>query len=501
MEEEKEENKKVAVTKNIIYNNFQNRGFLNNFNFFQENIINLDKSLEYNCNVLNKKLEYGKIFEKNNYKGKNKKKLIIHLIPSENSKFYNFLHKKKQEILKKYGKDETYKYDIHISLTGYFFCDNVNVFLNTLYIYMFYYVKLYYMSKNLSFNHLFFNISCNSNNYSICIKNNKNGDKEKKIIFEREENKEKIDKKKKKFLNEENDNTKSDAHVLITNDGYVIIPILCEWVKRIFENFSFLIKNNNFISNSKYKNINKLGSNYMYKNSIISENFKEKHKNDSKLFLSNSILKNKYKKDLINSNSLYTNNVICSNIKNNNKISELFVSFEEETKKNSNDSNITFYDPNNNSSENVFNKYTDNYSIFEKVETGNYNINYNKRLMESNNCNNKKIKRLKKYNKNNNNNDKKDEKKNKIKYKYNNTEVNLTEFRIKECNHISLASNRNNKEVQKDIASMFKDLKYYFSNCSWDMVMFECDEKQFPQEKIKNNFLNEIFRFKKFAVS
>ncbi|CRG99047.1 conserved Plasmodium protein, unknown function [Plasmodium relictum] len=508
VEKENEENGNMNVTKNIIYNNFQNRGFLNNFNFLHENIRNLNKSLEYNCDILNKKLEYGKFLEKNNYnKEKNKKKFIIHLMPSENSQFYIFLNKKKEEVLKKYGKDETYKYDIHISLTGYFFCDNVNVFLNTLYIYMFYYVKLYNIFKNLSFNHLFFNISCNSNYSNIYIKKNKSGDKEKKIIFEKKEIEEKIDKKKKNILNMENNSNKSDSHVLITNDGYVIIPIFCEWIKKIFENFSFLIRNSSFISHNKYKNVNKLENNYISRNSVISKNLKKRHKNDSKLFLGNSLIKSKYQKDTTYPNSIYSNNIILSDIKNNENSSSSFINFEDkQTEEKANNSNVIFYDDNNsnnsnsNSNGNVFNKLAHNCNINEKDNTDNYNINYNKCHIESKNSNYKKIKRLKKCSKNNNNNDKKEEK-NKIKYKYNNTEVKLSEFRIKECNHISLASNRNNKEIQKDIACMYKDLKYYFSNCSWDMVMFECDENLFPQEKVKNNFLNEIFRFKKFAVS
>ncbi|EWC76367.1 hypothetical protein C923_02964 [Plasmodium falciparum UGT5.1] len=137
------------------------------------------------------------------------------------------------------------------------------------------------------------------------------------------------------------------------------------------------------------------------------------------------------------------------------------------------------------------------------------NLSSNKSDSSDKTNNSKKEKRKKKSNHNNHNNNNNNKRTdtqrkdtlNNMKYKYNNFKVNVSDFRVKDCNHISLACNRNNKYIQKNIANMYKDLKYYFLNCSWDLVMFECDENVFPQTNKQNKFLNEILRVKNFAVS
>ncbi|SPJ10598.1 conserved Plasmodium protein, unknown function, partial [Plasmodium sp. DRC-Itaito] len=130
------------------------------------------------------------------------------------------------------------------------------------------------------------------------------------------------------------------------------------------------------------------------------------------------------------------------------------------------------------------------------------NLSSNKSDSSDKTNNSKKEKKKKKSNHNNKRADthRKDPT-NKISYKYNNFKVNVSDFRVKDCNHISLACNRNNKYIQKNIANMYKDLKSYFLNCSWDLVMFECDENVFPQVNNQNKILNEILRVKNFAVS
>ncbi|KAI4841496.1 uncharacterized protein MKS88_000034 [Plasmodium brasilianum] len=527
VEEKSDEDEKVITGKNVIYNNFENKDFLNNFRSSLENIKNLNKSGEFsNCSTF-------------------------------------------KEVLNKYGKDDTYKYDIHISLTGYFFCDNIKVFIKTLYIYMFYYVKLYYAFKNFSYTHLFFHLShkyvngsCGNSALFIREKrslvNFNNGKKKSRQIkhylsySHQSQQKRNIavvtknDNKHISILNGKNDerkdNTLYERNVITTNDGYVIIPILCEWIKRIFENFNFLIRSESFLSSNKCKTNVKdnIHLNYLYKNSIILKKANENHNGgyNSKncLLVKNIPLKNNFQgiEEKTNIKSSYEDGINSCGASNSDEQQLLSVCVTPHGKVNMNmdrnmdiNTNINIIRTASHSKTlsghvvgcNTRNE-TDETSIWDmnieapRLSTSNETVSTDS-YMESctdsyAECNNnghpKRIKRKKQHNNSRNdkkkkNNPFKKEETNKIKYQYNNAKVNLCEFRIKDCNHISLASNRNNKDVQNDIAYMYKDMKHHFSSCYWDLVMFEYNESIFPQERKKNNFLNEIFRFKNFAIS
>ncbi|CAD2112125.1 conserved Plasmodium protein, unknown function [Plasmodium vinckei] len=459
------QDKEIIVGKNVIHNNFESTNFMNNFRDLLKNEKNEKNSNEYpNYYILNNELGIKEsidnfIFTNNNKGDINKqekavKKYIIHLVPSKNSNFYNFIKKTKEEVLNLYGTDETYKYDTHISLTGFFFCDNINTFIKTLYIYFFYYAKLYYIYRKLLLINLFFHIHLKKNNDTNHTFYVLNKYKNHTITYEDKN----LKKKKQKFAelqNEETIHTKSrtylqsyeiansvvlnkssnilnndkkqiyETHVLKTNDGYVIIPVLCDWIKKFIENFQFLLKNNSFKSFNKRKlnTRDDISRTYIFKNEYF------------------------YK------TSKTTLTKVCSQKKNENKISE---------------------------AENVNNP--------NRTHRNKSKITILKSENEDNQKNCKIVKKI-------------SQETNIIKYKYSNTNVNLTNFRIKRCNHISLACNRTDKEIKNNIANMYNDIKYHFYNCPWDLVMFECDEDNVNQDKNINYFLKEIFRFKNFAVS
>ncbi|VTZ67367.1 conserved Plasmodium protein, unknown function [Plasmodium chabaudi chabaudi] len=454
------QDKEIIVGKNVIHNNFESTNFMNNFRTLLKNETNEKDSNEYpNYYILNNELGIKEsidnfIFTNNNKGDINKqekavKKYIIHLVPSKNSNFYNYIKKKKIEVLNLYGTDETYKYDTHISLTGFFYCDNINTFIKTLYIFFFYYAKLYYIYRKLLLINLFFHIHLKNNNdpnHTFYIINKY---KNNTITYEDKTVKNKKDQFA-KLKNEKTTHTKCNTylqnyeitnsallyknsiisnndktHILKTNDGYVIIPISCDWVKKLIENFQFLLKNNSFKSFNKRKlnTRDDISRTYLFKNEYF------------------------YK------TSKTTLTKICFQNKNENTINEIENGYNH-NRTHRNKSKITIL-----KSENEYNQKS-----------------------------NKIIKKL-------------SQEANIIKYKYSDTNVNLTNFRIKRCNHISLACNRTDNEIKNNIANMYNDIKYHFYNCPWDLVMFECDDDSANQDKNANYFLKEIFRFKNFAVS
>ncbi|KEG01176.1 conserved Plasmodium protein, unknown function [Plasmodium vinckei vinckei] len=454
------QDKETIVGNNVIHNNFESTNFMNNFRDLLKNEINYNDYPNYY--ILNNELRVKESIDNYTFTSNNKsdinkkekvlKKYIIHLVPSKNSNFYNFIKKTKEEVLNLYGTDETYKYDTHISLTGFFFCDNINIFIKTLYTYFFYYAKLYYIYRKLLIINLFFHIHLKKNNdtnHTLYIinkyKNNtiiyeyKNA-KKKKQDFPQLQNEETIYPKSPAYLqsytltnslvlhtNMQNNDKKQvyKTHVLKTNDGYVIIPVLCDWIKKFIENFQFLLKNDSFKSFNKRKlnTRDDISRTYLFKNEYFYKTSKT------------TLTKISFQK------------------KNENKISE---------------------------AENVHNP--------NQTHRNKSKITVLKSENENNQKNTKIVKKL-------------SQETNIIKYKYSNTNVNLTNFRIKRCNHISLACNRTNNEIKNNIANMYNDIKYHFYNCPWDLVMFECDENNINQEKNINYFLKEIFRFKNFAVS
>ncbi|SOV77172.1 conserved Plasmodium protein, unknown function [Plasmodium sp. gorilla clade G3] len=641
-----DEGEEYIIGKNIIHNNFYNQNFIKKFLFE---------------NIERKEINHLKSDRKSN----NNKKFIIHLVPSKNSSFYNFLKKRKNDVLKKYGHDETYKYDIHISVTGYFCCDNINVFIQTLYHFMFQYLKLYYTFKKVIFRNLYFHISLPNKAQvkSFILKNDKikyrikKKDKIQNVNptiyknqlnhYEKEDENRPlgylnqklhiVDIRKKDVTYTKNnkydqcvENTDSHCvqekrkkdsqpiklHVITTNDGYVIVPIHCEWLKRILDNFFFIIKNNNIISyntitNGMYtinKNISKVHDVMKKKNLCFSNNknmlsydpYKSmllllKHKDCNSNNISSNITSNmlmlKKKHNQYNSSTStitsHMNNTV--DIISSSKKSDTLINLYYENDKYNNDKNFDNNDKNfdnndknfdnndknfdnndkqfysndkqfysndkqfysndkkfNNNDELIITSFTNINSdcntlvdplLFNKTITsvqdtymGNTLICNNNNSIDiinnnSNQClrgvnhvdnnlssnksdssdktnNSKKEKKKKKSNHNNKRADtQRKDAINKMSYKYNNFKVNVSDFRVKDCNHISLACNRNNKYIQKNIANMYKDLNYYFLNCSWDLVMFECDENVFPQANNQNKILNEILRVKNFAVS
>ncbi|GAW79889.1 hypothetical protein, conserved [Plasmodium gonderi] len=640
MEEEKsDEDEEVIIGKNIIHNNFENADFLKNFRYPYENIHHFYQS--YECSypyVINRKFTIeedelkNSLFLKNErinkYKtaakveqkseslqrcqiderrGKHRKvkKFIIHLVPSKNSEFYNFLKKKKEQVLRKYGKDETYKYDFHISLTGYFFCDNINAFIKSLYMYMFYYVKLYHVSKKLSDRNLFFYIPFKSGQeqhdscYSQYIENGPSNYMREKFLNKRcdmllgktwrkrwkEQLKEQLENQLEKqpmelkppYVKPHNQRTyKIDANrqeggkrntteknILTTNDGYVIIPILCEWLKRIFENFRFLIKNNNFTSCKRHRHVHKhsfvmngqnskwnvskdrdlnvylcvmdsslRGGNYPVGNLAGAEAGVEAEAEagaeteaeagaEAEAEAGADAVEGANHRDAMIGVGAHL--VPCQ---------RNFTSMEEEKHYEEPIDRIHLCDKN---VKNINGSKRKRYSVSSvstctssKDDSGSFyeNVeiikNWSDTKKEKINC--AEVKNIAKYEKKTLNYKKakiiqskcsktkmvikeREDGKNKIKYRYNNAKVNLFEFRIKNCNHISLASNRKDQDIQKDIAYMYKDMKHYFSNCTWDLVLFESMDKEIQcnntdmTHKDENPILNEIFRFSNFANS
>ncbi|SBS81381.1 conserved Plasmodium protein, unknown function [Plasmodium ovale curtisi] len=555
MEDNPNEDEKVVIGKNVIHNNFENVEFLENFRIFLKNNEYIHNTNEEYTNVPNlmdmlhfeNKEDTKKYIQRNivnREKHRKKKKCIIHLVPSKNSNFYSFLKKKKEEVLKKYGTDETYKYDVHISLTGYFFCDNINTFIKTLYIYMFYYVKLYFIFKKLSVSNLFFYISHKGEHRdeeNNCGDTNDEYNGDHLSRDEKEQLQEKAaytqngvlnrlsevsGREKVSILNREEEEERkniSEQYVVMTNDGYVIIPILCEWVKRILENFRFLIKNNNFVSNHEYTtNVKKkLHIGTFSKNCIHMNHVREKN-NDNDADISPHC-ENVYSKlHHMGENNYVTHDLYASNERNINynnikrkKDTVLVLPFPRTNL--SERGNITRDATQQSGALHIENNRRDESSTMcicigndvNAFKSENYYTDLslpckmasiNKKMTEESLSSHfKKTKKMKKRHYKDSYG--REDDKNRIKYTCNNMNVHLSEFRIKNCNHISLACNRNNQDVQKNIAYMYKDMKRHFSNCSWDLVMYEYNESSLPQEKSKNHFLNEIFRFRKFAVS
>ncbi|CXI07142.1 conserved Plasmodium protein, unknown function [Plasmodium berghei] len=539
------QNKEIIVGKNIIHNNFESTNFMSNFRELLKNVKNENDSGDYpNYYILNNEAGVKESIDSFNFINNNKedinkdkqtkadKKYIIHLVPSKNSNFYNFIKKKKKEVLNMYGADDTYKYDTHISLTGFFFCDNINTFIKTLYIYFFYYAKLYYIYRKLLLINLFFHIHLKKNNdtsHTIYTPNkyNDNNYINNTIIYESENAK----KKKQKYCETKNEEIKHtkyctylqkyeiknsvllyknsnmcnndkkqicETHVLKTNDGYVIIPILCDWIKKLIENFQFLLKNNSFKSVNKRKLNNR--DDDIFRNNLFKNEFFYKLSKKNNIYNFNNLQirsKTTLTKQFSQNNKKY-NNVSSSPksiIKKNNYTLAYpsphifldnnckFTTNEYQTKRvHSSYTTVLLIEKNINSSEN------ENGHNFNKNHQNKSKITLLKSENDNNEKHNKIVKKL-------------PQETNIIKYKYSNTNVNLTNFRIKRCSHISLASNRDDKEIKNNIANMYNDIKYHFRNCPWDLVMFECDENNVNQDKNINNFLKEIFRFKNFAIS
>ncbi|ETB60801.1 hypothetical protein YYC_02160 [Plasmodium yoelii 17X] len=557
------QDKEFIVGKNVIHNNFESPNFMSNFRDLLKNVKDAknvkdekdvknvknekDENLSSypNYYILNNELGVKKSidnynFIKNNKEDINKdkqtkgdKKYIIHLVPSKNSNFYNFIKKKKKEVLNMYGTDETYKYDTHISLTGFFFCDNINTFIKTLYIYFFYYAKLYYIYRKLLIINLFFHIHLkknNNTNHIIYTSNKyKNNNYVNNTIIYQEKNEKKKKQKNYETPNEEITHTQKirtylqkyeiknsnmynndkkqiyETHVLKTNDGYVIIPILCDWIKKLIENFQFLLKNNSFKSVNKRKlnNQDDISRTYIFKNEFFYKLSKKNnipHSNNLQI-----ISKTTLTKPSPQNKKEYTNllpHPKCIIKKNNNSMlvyPSPHISIDNNFKSVKNEHQTKM----------VHNPYTPVLSSKQNINNEENGKNESKiALLRSENENNENQNENQNENNDNNQNDdndkivkKQSQEKNIIKYKYSNTNVNLTNFRIKRCSHISLASNRDDQKIKNNIANIYNDIKYHFRNCSWDIVMFECDENDVNQDKNINNFLKEIFRFKNFAVS
>ncbi|EAA21941.1 hypothetical protein [Plasmodium yoelii yoelii] len=490
------QDKEFIVGKNVIHNNFESPNFMSNFRDLLKNVKDAknvkdekdvknvknekDENLSSypNYYILNNELGVKKSidnynFIKNNKEDINKdkqtkgdKKYIIHLVPSKNSNFYNFIKKKKKEVLNMYGTDETYKYDTHIKKN-----EKKKKQKN-------------YETPNEEITHTK-KIRTYLQKYEIKNSNMYNNDK--KQIYE--------------------------THVLKTNDGYVIIPILCDWIKKLIENFQFLLKNNSFKSVNKRKlnNQDDISRTYIFKNEFFYKLSKKNnipHSNNLQI-----ISKTTLTKPSPQNKKEYTNllpHPKCIIKKNNNSMlvyPSPHISIDNNFKsvKNEHQTKMVHnpYTPVLSSKQNINNeengKNESKIALLRSENENNENQNENQNENNDNNQN--------ENNDNNQNDDndkivkKQSQEKNIIKYKYSNTNVNLTNFRIKRCSHISLASNRDDQKIKNNIANIYNDIKYHFRNCSWDIVMFECDENDVNQDKNINNFLKEIFRFKNFAVS
>ncbi|EUD64927.1 hypothetical protein C922_04659 [Plasmodium inui San Antonio 1] len=548
MEREKpDEDEEITVGKNIIHNNFDNADFLRNFHFLLQHSCPFYQlhGLHWSCGVksalgVGRSSYEGSTFEGGTIErsaderstgpsgtgrtqiGRRKsqatKKLIIHLVPSSKSDLYNFLKKKKEQVLNIYGKDETYKYESHISLTGYFSCENVVIFTKSLYVYLFYYVKLYHLSRKQSMQDLFFSIPCRVG-ASTC-----DGRRSSKQCGSREEQQERD---REKQLDSQ-PNSKSvpppvsklqpvkcnikEKHILTTDDGYVIIPIKCEWLKRMFENFRFLIKNDSFTLCRKHSQGGKEKSSKKNLRKRLAVKKKNSH------FLCAEDRKHRTEEEPSEEAPLTIHcqgdnatggrsplvGEECQNMNNtplaqHNGDESVLHSCVRGTTGRSSVSSVSTC-----ASSGDLGLYS------EVAQVGDNSPAMNPLVCErADAASNSRISgRIRSHR---NSRSSRNSGGNKIKYRYNNAKVRLLEFRIKNCNHISLASNRNDQCVQNEIAHMYRDMKYYFSNCTWDMVMFECVDGGGGTEIGNGNatecsqggnpLLNEIFRFTNFAIS
>lgn len=503
-----EDQTKWRMKQNHIYSNFNDKEFITHFKLTLSQFKRNSKSSEpnaiisYPCrkkrkDTINKKKQESSSDSIYKKEEKGIKKLIIHLVPSKESNFYNSMIEKKQKVSNECGIDETYKYDTHISVTGYFFCSDVNLFLATLYMYFYYYIKfLNYNYVNLSLNIKLNNMFRKNNFYALYTKHKSkkpNQIIQQTLIHMKQkwkltnigfvENKEIVSVPpnqniKKKEKRKEECNEQRDTYLLATEDGYVIIPVLCEWIQKIFENFYWVIKSNNFTYYNKHK---------------------------TKM----NLLKKK-------PSSTDDNNMLCDSLRTQRVNSDIHVQCQKENQHqhqhgqdiysdSSRIQNETIKEEGEEEQDTLFNR---RYSQKEKrnninssevvsmcsTQVEDFQSERKTKQKQTKNFTNqyKKMKILKKKNKENT------QKPNEVKYKFNNSKVKITDFRIKQWNHISLASNRHNQNVVHTITNIYKDIN--MKNCSWDLVIYKYDETHI-QEKHQNNFLNEIFRLKHFAVS
>lgn len=484
---------------NYIYSNFNNKEFITHFklifNQFRRNsIVSSNKNvtvLDRDINTEDYRINKKKHVDSNstNKKGeKGKKKLIIHLVPSKESNFYNSMIEKKEKVISECGTDDTHKYDTHISVTGYFFCSDVNLFLATLYMYFYYYIKfLNYSYVNLSLNRKLNNAFRENNFYTLY--NRHRSKKPNQIIQQMLINVKKkwklknilISEKKKEIMystdnqpsvkkNEETEiDNERNTYLLATEDGYVIIPILCEWMQKFFENFYCVIKGNNFTYYTKNKTKMNLLKNKQYSNvdSTLCDSVRTQH-------VISDINDRSQEENLVHLDSLKKQNETIKHEEEEKQKEDIIKRSHMEKGSNVDSSKVSVCSTN---LDDIQSEYKN-----KKEQTKNFVNQY------------KRMKILKKKH-----TDTSTQKPNEIKYKFNNTRVKITDFRIKQWNHISLASNRHNQNVLHAITNIYKDINIH--NCSWDLVIYKYDEKTNIQEKCKNNFLNEVFRLKHFAIS
>ncbi|CAA9987080.1 conserved Plasmodium protein, unknown function [Plasmodium knowlesi strain H] len=554
MEEEKpDEDEEVTVGKNIIHNNFENADFFSNFHFLLDyrhhHPVHQFHERHWPCGVKNSQVVGTSVHEggiaprktgraqATRRKIHSTKKLIIHLVPSSKSNLYNFLKKKKEQVQNIYGKDETYKYESHISLTGYFFCDNIFIFTKSLCLYLFHYVKLYHFSTKLSVRDLFFYIPCRvgaspcDDRRALWV--------ESRYRLQQDEGNRTRSQQEVDWKTDSKPRTCNvrEKHILTTKDGYVIIPIMCEWLKKFFENFQFLIKNDSFASCRKYRGggNDRTSRRYLRKRPALRE--EDDH------FVGAKDRKYRVKEEEFQE----IPSRIHSRGENGTGVKSFSMRKECSTTGESRDTPLTKHNGDDAELHSCVRPVKGRYSVSSvstSASSGDLGMcsevaqvsdsspamkpavceKQDRALSHSSSSSRSRNNPSRtnpcrtnpcrtnpcRTNPSRTNTTSSSSGDNKIKYRYNNAKVRLLQFRIKNCNHISLASNRKDQGVQNEIAHMYRDMKYYFSNCTWDMVMFECVEEgcnthmgeeaseSFPGRK---PHLNEIFRFRNFAIS
>ncbi|KNA00861.1 conserved Plasmodium protein, unknown function [Plasmodium vivax] len=577
MEEEKpDEDEEVTVGKNIIHNNFENEDFLSNFRLLLErqwphgvrSAIErgaIARGTVERAAVERIAIERGKVerdpieraaveriaiergtVERSKFegsaatseagpreparreatrrRGQGTKKLIIHLVPSRKSDLYTFLKKKKEQVLNKYGKDETYKYESHISLTGYFFCNNIVTFAKSLYVYLFYYVKLYHVSRTLSLRDLFFCIPCGVGGRWERLKK-----RDQPHPQPQPQPQQLLDVHPASPAQPVTRNAQ-EKRILTTNDGYVIIPIMCEWLKRIFENFRFLIKNDSFASRRKYGQggRDKSSRRHLRKRSAVKKEgghfagargrrhrveeeqseelpLRIPYQGNNATGVIHPVVGEECPTPCEGGNTpLAQHNgeepalQSCAR-RSRGRCSVSSVS----TSASSGDlglcSEVAQVEGTRGGAQVGDASPALGPSVCEEADPARSGGMGRSSGLERSSGMGGSSKPIRNCGASRGN---------KIKYRYNHAKVRLLEFRIKNCNHISLASNRRDQGVQNEIAHMYRDMKYHFSNCAWDLVMFECVEggeiangSAGERPPGGNPLLNEIFRFRNFAVS
>ncbi|KJP86185.1 hypothetical protein AK88_04156 [Plasmodium fragile] len=525
MEEEKpDEDEEVTVGKNIIHNNFASAEFLSNFQFLLDhsNPFYHLHDRHFPCG-LKSALGVGRNADGGSTigRGHGTKKLLIHLVPSNKSDLYKFLKKKKEQVQNLYGKDETYKYESHISLTGYFSCDNIFIFTKSLYLYLFYYVKLYHLSRKLSVRDLFFCIPYRVGR-SACDGRRALWGEERpcRKQWARRDAQDRAQSQSHHPRSQPTTRNVEEKRILTNNDGYVIIPIMCEWLKRIFENFHFLIKNDSFASCRKHTQggTDKSSRRHLRKRAAVKEEdghfVGEKDK--------------RYRVEHDQSEDLPMK-IHCQG-NNATGVISLPVPDECVTSFQNIDTPLAHDDGDESASHSCIKRSKARCSL-SSVSTSSSSGDVGQCAAVTQGANKSPAlnpsvceqgDRTRSSGMSRSNIGVRSNRSrwgNRIKYRYNNDKVRLLDCRIKNCNHISLASNRKDQGVQNQIAHMYKDMKYHFSNCTWDMVMYECVEggrnthirgdvteieignasKNSPRGN--NLHLNEIFRLRNFAIS